>query len=90
MVAQVLTQASGSVLLEAWAGDQAADGQADSRQEIAERVAAARNPSCSLAGPACSQPPVGQPLTAEADSLMHGCQPPVNVVGACQGFLWWG
>ncbi len=90
VVAQVLTQASGSVLLEAWAGDQAADGQANSRQEIAERVAEARNSSCSLAGPACRQPPVGQPLIAEAGSLMHGCQPPVNTVGPCQGLLCWG
>ena len=42
VVAQVLAQASGSVLLEAWAGDQAAEGQADARADIAARVAEAR------------------------------------------------
>ncbi|KAK9819063.1 hypothetical protein WJX81_005190 [Elliptochloris bilobata] len=39
VVAQVLAQASGSVLLEAWAGDEAADGAADGRGDIAARVA---------------------------------------------------
>jgi hypothetical protein len=42
VVAQALAQASGSVLLEAWAGEEAADGAADSRDDVAARVAEVR------------------------------------------------
>ena len=45
VVAQVLAQAGSSVLLEAWAGDEAAEGQADARAGLAARVAEARSPA---------------------------------------------
>lgn len=48
VVAQVLAQAGSSVLLEAWAGDEAAEGQADARAGLAARVAEARSPGCTF------------------------------------------